>query len=445
MRLAVARAWLDFVQGGIFRTDPPPHVREEADRRGYVNLLRGLARHRRLLEAEVARLGRRPVLKIDAAPLALAALGLFQLRFQAVAPHAAVNEAVSLASTLGCGHAKGWLNAVLRAAQREEETWPQRLAAMPTALRTSHPDWLVERWQARYGEQQATAICEANDRYDGAALRVETRRISRREVLQRLHDESVECRAHPWLDGALWAPRLGEVLHSRAFRDGLLYVQDASSQLLCGWLNPMLRGKVLDACAAPGGKLTWLAGQAKPERELTAAEPEARRLALVRENLHRLRQPAVPLLQADAARLPFADGCAERGWDAVLLDVPCSATGMIRKYPELKWRKHPEDLPKMAAVQALLLAEAARVVRPGGRVAYVTCSLEPEENEQQVQAFLAAHPHFKRCSLRGLAVPKALHGDPERMLSAEGDLLLLPGAYSMGLYAALLERTDGRR
>ena len=133
--------------------------------------------------------------------------------------------------------------------------------------------------------------------------------------------------------------------------------------------------------------------------------------------------------------LPFAAG----GWDAVLVDAPCSATGMIRKYPELKWRKHAEQLPRLVAIQAALLAEAARVVRPGGAVVYATCSLEPEENEQALQRFLAGHADFRQRSFAALAPPAGLGIPAADLLTDDGALLLLPGERQMGLYAAWLE------
>jgi 16S rRNA (cytosine967-C5)-methyltransferase len=435
VRLAVARAWLEFARGGAFAAEPPPALRGEAQRRLYVQLLRGLARHRRLLEAEVARLAGRPAERLDAEPLALAMLGLLQLRFLAVAPHAAVYETVALAPALRKTQAKGWVNAILRAAQREGLRGTDSPAPLPPAVRSSHPDWLLQRWTAHYGAARAAAICEADNTYEGAALRVETRRIAPAALLERLAAEGAPATRHPLLPGALWSAQLGAVLRTAAFREGLLYVQDVSSQLLLAWAAPVLRGRVLDVCAAPGGKLTALAARGA-ERWAVGAEPSAARLGRVRENVQRLRLGPVPLLQADGRRLP----CAAAAWDAVLVDAPCSATGMIRKYPELKWRKHAEDLPRLAGMQAALLDEAARVVRPGGCIVYATCSLEAEENEQAVARFLAAQPAFRRRSFATLAAPAGLGADPATLLDAAGDLLLLPAAQQQGLYAAILAR-----
>jgi 16S rRNA (cytosine967-C5)-methyltransferase len=436
VRLAAVRAYLAFERGGPFAAEPPAALRGEAQRRLYVALLRGLVRHRRLLQAEVARLARRPLARLEPEVVAPAMLGLYQLRFLEVAPHAALYESVALAPALRRPRAKGWVNAVLRAAQREGLRGTESPAPLPPGVRTSHPDWLLERWTRRYGAERALAICEADNRYEGAALRVEVGRITPEALLRRLEDEGAPATAHPLLPGALWSEHLGAVLRSAAFREGLCYVQDVTSQLLMAWVAPVLRGRVLDACAAPGGKLTWLAGLRRANLWAVGAEPGAGRLERLRENQRRLRLPPTPLLRADGQRLPFRDGA----WDAVLLDAPCSATGMIRKYPELKWRKHAEDVPRFATLQAALLAEAARVVRPGGWIVYATCSLEPEENEGAVADFLAAQRGFRRVRFAELAPPPGLGADPATLLGETGDLLLLPGERQMGLYAALLQR-----
>lgn len=175
----------------------------------------------------------------------------------------------------------------------------------------------------------------------------------------------------------------------------------------------------------------WVAG----------ADHARERMVLMTENFARLRLPPAPLLVADGTRLPFLDSSL----DAVLVDAPCSATGMIRKYPELKWRKHEADLPRLAQLQRALLAEAARVLRPGGIIVYATCSLEPEENEEAVAAFLEAHPGFRRRRFGDLPPPKGLGRPAESFLSADGDLLLLPGDRQMGLYGAILVRDGAQR
>lgn len=439
MRLAAARAYLDFLDGGRPAEEAPPRIRAPADRRLFAQLLRGMVRHKRLLEAELARLTERPPARQHPALTTIALLGLYQLRFlERVPPHAAVYETVGLARALGQGRAAGWVNAILRRAQREQAQSAAWLAAQPVAVRTSHPDWMARRWQAQYGEREAERICEANNLGGGATLRVEQGRISPRDLMRALADEEIDATPHPLLPGALRVARAGALLRSRGFREGHCYVQDIASQLLLAWVAHLFTGRVLDACAAPGGKLTWLAGLRRAHLSVLGADIAPGRLRMVRENFTRMRLPPPALLRADAARLPFG----ESALDGILLDVPCSATGMIRKYPELKWRKRERDLPAYVALQKKLLWDAARAVRPGGWLLYITCSLEAEENEHNVAAFLEAHAHFRRRSFGDLAPPKKLGEPAESFITREGDFRVLPAADRMGLYAALLEKGE---
>jgi len=534
VRLAAVRAYVAFRAGGAFRPTAPDALREKQQRRLYTNLLRGMVRHSRRLEAEAARLAKRPAQRLSAPVMGALVLGLYQLFELRQAEHAAVFETVALLGALGQSRAKGLVNAVLRGALRERaaagrsrlapgvgmpvpslrgrETG-ETSAPVPTgkpaggtagfAERTSHPDWLVDRWVRRYGAEEAERICEANNRFESSGVRVNQARIGRDGLLERLAREGMDAEPHPSLAGALLVPRLGALLDSSAFAEGLCYVQDAGSQALICWIAPLLRGWVLDACCAPGGKLTHMAEfaqcpgpepgtnptgrnthapanclsppgireqQAEPQPEPVpsiakdrgsgsapspgqgsrgnggAAEPvwlvgldlSAKRLRRVRENFRRLRLDAPPLVAADGRRLPFRAGAPGAGWNTILLDAPCSATGMIRKYPELKWRRHAEDLQRLCGLQRALLDAAAPALAPQGRIVYVTCSLEPEENEEQVEAFLARTPGFRRRSFRDLPPPRGM-GDPTGWIGESGDLCVLPDSDRMGLYAAILE------
>ena len=445
MRLAAIKAFLDFERGQQLREAPPASLADAPGRPLYAQLLRGLVRHKRFLEAEVARLAKGDAKRLDRVVVSVAMLGLLQLRWlSGVPPHAAVYETVALAARLGYARAKGWVNGVLRAAQREIEQggiWggAGEAGAVPLAVRTSHPDWMVERWRARFGDAGCEAICEANNRFTGITLRVEPGGEAREAAIAALAAEGIAAAPHGRWAGAITCERGAALLQSAAFREGRLYVQDTSSQLLSAWTAPLWQGTVLDACAAPGGKLTHLMRLA-PRARLIAAEPHATRLALVRENLRRLKHdvpaPLKAMLIADAARPPFRPASL----DAVLLDVPCLSTGMIRKYPEIKWRKRAEDLGALTAAQAALLDGVADLLRPGGYLLYSTCSLEPEENEGQVAAFLRRHPAFARVSFASLRPPEGFTGDPAGLMSAEGDFQTLPNDAWMGLYGALLRK-----
>jgi len=462
VRLAAVRAYAAFREGGVFRPTAPASLREPQQRRLYANLLRGMVRHSRRLEAEAARLAKRPPERLTPPVMGALVLGLYQLLELQQADHAAVFETVELLGALGHARAKGLVNAVLRGALRERAAEglshsavstaersppdvPRRPKPRPPASlaeRTSHPDWLVERWVRRYGAAVAEHICEANNRFESSGVRVNEARTGQAELLERLAREGVAAAPHPLLPGALLVPHLAALLDSAAFAEGLCYVQDAGSQLLGCWIAPLLRGAVLDACCAPGGKLTHLAelaqrGATGPLR-LVGLDSSAKRLVRVRENFRRLRLNPPALVAGDARHLPFRTAAPAGRWNAILLDVPCSATGMIRKYPELKWRRHAEDLDRLSGIQRDLLDAAAQAIAPGGVIVYVTCSLEPEENEEQVDAFLARKPGFRRRSFRDIPPPQG-SGDLASLVDAAGHLRVLPDTDRMGLFAAVLE------
>ncbi|MDH4224109.1 MAG: hypothetical protein OEW12_00495 [Deltaproteobacteria bacterium] len=448
-----------FLAGGDFSENPPPRITHEADRRLYVHLVRTTIRHLRLLD-EIARLfSGRGHQELDRPVRALVLLGLAQLRFlDKVAAYAAVNETVEAAGFLRAGRAKGWLNGVLRKAERElkpgpfspgrekpgdEGTggegkwWPQE-ASFSLAIRTSHPDWLIARWEKQFGREAAEGISLANNRYEGVTLRVETTRVTPENLARQLEGQAIHTEPHPLLEGALRSGQTLGLLASRPFQDGLFYVQDVSSQVLMGWVAGLLKGKVLDACAAPGGKLTLLAGRGAAGLELTGMDLHPGRLADIWVNQNRLGVPHTPLAAGDGARLPVSSGCL----DGVLLDVPCSSTGMIRKYPELKWRKVEADLARYSLLQEKMVLEAGRVLKPGGVMVYMTCSLETEENQGVVNRFLTENKEFTRISFREVPPPPGLKADPAGLITGEGDFQMIPGQDRMGLYGALIKKNE---
>ncbi|MDH4121221.1 MAG: hypothetical protein OEV94_05925 [Deltaproteobacteria bacterium] len=439
-RIEAARAYTRFLQGQGLPSAPPAAMTQEEDRRFFQNLLSTLVRHRRLLAELTTRFAGRPVDQLDPSVAALAALGLAQLRFLPHIPaHAALFETVEATAALGVGRARGMVNGLLRNAQRklqgtEAPRWPEE-AELPLAVAESYPDWMVNRWQTRLGEEATGNLCREGNRFEGVTLRVETRRIGMEELMTRLGEEGVETFRHPLWSRMLTTTQTGLLIRSQPFRQGLCYIQDASSQVLMGWVSPRMSGRVLDVAAAPGGKLGWLAGLEKGRPWLAGADHDPGRLAMVRENLTRLRLPPAALLAADGRALPFP----HRVMNGVVVDAPCSATGQIRKYPELKWQRRLEDLTGYVEKQSVMLAEAGRVTAPGGIVLYITCSLEPEENEDQVEAFLKTHPHFHRVSFGTLPPPEGLNG-PGRFITRKGDFQVYPGDHIMGLYAAFLRR-----
>lgn len=317
---------------------------------------------------------------------ALLCVGLYQLRTLNTAAHAAVSATVDAVDALGEAKARGLVNAILRRYQRESVRLEDEL---PTALATrySHPAWLIETLHADWGKQTVDVLA-ANNTQAPLTLRVNARRISREDYLARLAVEGIAASAVPQLPDAV---RLHEAMGVDAipgFSSGLVSVQDASAQLAAALLDVQDGLRVLDACAAPGGKTAHLLESA--DVEMTALDSDGGRLARVRDTLTRLGLDA-NLLEADAALVPWWIGRVPggAGFDRILLDAPCSGTGVIRRHPDIKWLRRAEDIERLGRTQLKLLRALWPTLAPGGVLLYATCSTLRAEGEEVLQIFLA--------------------------------------------------------
>jgi 16S rRNA (cytosine967-C5)-methyltransferase len=331
---------------------------------------------------------------------ALLATATAQILNLSVPDHAAVDLAVRLAKAdTRTAHLAGLVNAVLRRIARERDAI---LAEGAEALAVNTPDWLARRWVAAYGPERAAAIAQAH--LAGAAIDL-TLRGEAADWAKRLGAVTLPT-------GSLRLPENGPAIPGLpGFQEGGWWVQDAAAALPARLLAPRPGARVLDLCAAPGGKTMQLAAAGA---QVTAVDRSAPRLERLRENVARLGLD-VAVTVADALALEPQDH------DAVLLDAPCSATGTIRRHPDVAWTKSEADIARLAGLQARLLDHAAGLVRPGGLLVYCTCSLEPEEGEAQVAAFLARDPRFARVPVRPAEV-----GGAEALIDARGDLRTLP-------------------
>ncbi len=326
----------------------------------------------------------RPLKPKDQDVYALLLLGLYQLRFMRVATHAAVDETVAAATALGKPWAKGLLNACLREYLRRSADVDARLQTDP-ALALSHPAWLLEKIRAAWPADWQR-IAAANNERPPLTLRVNTRRLTRAAYLEKLRAAKLAARADFVLDTDVTLATPVPVGALPGFAQGEVSVQDAGAQWAAVLLDAQPGERVLDACAAPGGKTGHILERTPGLAELVAVDHEPARVALIADNLKRLGLSA-RLVTADAGEAgAWWDGCP---FDRILLDVPCSATGVIRRHPDIKWRRQPSDLPKLAATQARLLAALWPLLKPGGKLLYVTCSILPEENETPMRALLA--------------------------------------------------------
>jgi len=319
-------------------------------------------------------------------------LGIYQIFWLDRVPgHAAVNETVALAHRCDVGRATGFINAVLRQSLRETDTMRAALEALREthpAIVYSHPDWLVRRWQAQWGRPDAITLLKWNNQPADNYIRLNSLRphLSKPEGEPIKFDwakKSIRCLAPNSIPATL-----------PGFAEGAFYIQDPSTLLAVDMLNPRPGEAVLDLCAAPGGKTTAIAAHMKNDGRVVATDIREDRLKQLRENCKRLGADCVEVM-------PLGTDVREK-FDRVLADVPCSNTGVMRRRVDLRWRLQPRDLQAVVKIQREILRRAARNVKPGGLLVYSTCSLEPEENEQIVKAFLERNGAF------GLEAERAL-------------------------------------
>jgi len=355
--------------------------------------------------------------------------GLYQIFFMdGVTDYAAANETVELSRKKGPKGRSGFINAVLRSAIRDREKILEELKHANPEIRFDMPKKLFKRWSDTYGRETTEMICQWCQERPETMIRIAGDVDS---YVEELKLKGIDSRPHP-LDAKIRVLETGcRVEKLPKFVKGAFYIQDASTSAAALMLNVQADEDVLDPCAAPGGKAIILgqemrnrASEAgtrqleideKPSGNLLAGDVQKARLDRLKQNLHRMNLTWVEVRKMDACDL--LEACKDQQFDAILLDVPCSNTGVIRRRPDVRLRFSPKDLVALGEQQASILDEAVKVLRPGGRIVYSTCSIEPEENRQQVDAFLERHPSFR----------------------LEKDHQLIPGKdASDGAYAALL-------
>jgi len=375
------------------------------DRALCYELVLGALRRQLWLDRLAEHYAGRPSERLDAAVRRALRLGLYQLRFLTRVPaRAAVNESVNLAHAARLRSAAPFINAVLRRAVREPDFDPANAISDPLqkiAVETSHPHWLVERWARQFGLDEAAAFARSNNTSAHVSFRLNDLRGAVAEVFGSLREAGVEISASVVAPDA-WRVAEGQGGGAAAALRGLvvegrIYLQDEASQLVAHIVGARAGERVLDVCAAPGSKATHIAALARDAALIVACDMHEHRLRVVAEASARLGLESVRAVVLDAeALLPFADETFER----VLVDAPCTGTGTLRHNPEIRWRISPGDINELAAKQRRILGQAARVVRPGGRLVYSTCSVEREENEEVVSDFLRIHGDFRQTVAR---------------------------------------------
>ena len=418
------------------------NVLSAQDRNLATTLVLGVLRWQIQLDHQLQALLKRPNAKLDPEVRVALRLGAFQLLYlDRIPAHAAIDESVELAKQAGHRFASGMVNAVLRKLGSSDSNFSEATAA-ELALAAAHPTWMVERWAGFYGLEAARAICR-----HGQSQPVLTVRLADPAAEGELIAAGVQLEPGALLTASRTVVS-GDIAACAALREGRVRLQDEGSQLVAeiasaaNDLNQNLK-KILDCCAAPGGK-TLILAERNPQVQILACESSPQRLDQLCARLAAYAD-RVECRLADATELAEGDTCA-----LVLADVPGSGTGTLGRNPEIRHRLRPEDLSRQAERQRALLRAALRAVRPGGRVVYSTCSLEPEENEQVVAAVLAETPGTRLVPLGGvldaLASESILteHGAEHLRvcLASAGALRLLPGsAHTDGFFIAMLERS----
>jgi len=425
-RLAAANALATVMAGkASLGTSLPAQLQHvnERDQGLAQELAFGTARWFQRLDGLAGALLEKPLKAADRDLHALLLVGLYQLLFTRIPAHAAIDETVTAAKALKKPWARGMLNAVLRRAQREHVELFAALERDPT-IRLSHPRWLQKRLKENWPEHWE-AICTANNAHPPMTLRVNQREITRQAYLQRLADAGINARATPFSAQGITLEQSCDVQRLPGFADGLVSVQDEAAQLAAPLLELGAGQRVLDACCAPGGKTCQILEQAPDLLELVALDLEPKRLQRVRDNLKRLGL-AAELKAADARDLSaWWDG---RPFQRILLDAPCSATGVIRRHPDIKLTRQAEDIPPLALLQGDLLDALWQTLDVGGILVYATCSVLPEENSQTIAAFLGREPGARELPIEG----------PYGLTQPHGRQLLPGGAGHDGFYLAKL-------
>lgn len=411
------------------------------DRQLVMSLVYDVIRWRGYLDWVAGTFSKHPLAKIKNRTLQALRTGILQLLFMDRIPaSAAVNETVqALKDMKQPKWLTGYVNGLLRSVNREQQNIPiplsgKNVSSLPEAARLSHPEWLIERWKKRYGASETQRICRANNTQAPLWLRVNTALTTPSALLEKLTNSELHAEAGKYSTLAIKLQDYhGPVTAIPGFTEGLFQVQDEAAQIVTLLLGPLQPGKqYLDGCAGLGGKTSHMAQMVPQESSLFAIEPNPERLMKLKENLGRLQlNKTVTIVEGTLDSL--LPGNIEK-FAGILIDAPCSGLGVIRRHPDIRWNRSPEDLLPYQEKQLALLTTAAQLLASGGILVYATCSTEPEENEEVIKFFLAADPRFEPADCH-----EALPENCASLVDSQGFFRTLPGQDDLdGFFAAKL-------
>lgn len=413
----------------------------ETDRGLAFELVHGVVRNRAWLDAAIGQKARRDVQSLTPVVRDILGMALYQVEFlDRVPDHAAVFEAVDLAKKRAPRGSDRLVNAVLRAFLRDRTVRLPDMERDPVgrlAVLYSHPTWMVRRWVERLGQEETERLLKANNERPPLVLRANRLRGTREDLLKLLAESGIPSRPGAYSPDAVILEKGGvRPDNLPGWAEGLFTVQDEGAQMISLLVDPRPGERVLDACAAPGGKSFHLAALMGNKGEIVAADPSAERLELLRRAAERLGASSVRPVASEAAALAERLGGAP--FDRILVDAPCSGTGVLRRHPEGKWRKEEAMIGEFSALQRKILSAVAPLLKTGGRLVFATCSLEPEEGEKAAR--------WVGGNLRGLVlvnVSSILPAGARALTTPEGFLRTWPHRHGTdGFFAAVWEKRE---
>jgi 16S rRNA (cytosine967-C5)-methyltransferase len=374
--------------------------------------------------------------KLESWVLHLLRLTLYQMVYLDKIPdRAAIFEAVEIAKKRGHKGIASLVNGVLRSIQREGLPSLEEIVdpIERLSIETSHPEWLVKRWVSQFGFARTEEMVEMNVTAPLQTARVNLTKITRDDCIALLEEESFQIEKSPIIPEAIRSLK-GNLANSQAFKQGYLTIQDESSMLVSYALGVKEHEKVLDACAAPGGKSTHIAEKMDNNGEVISLDLHEHKVKLINDNARRLGLKTIQTFAMDA-RIS-GEKFSQESFDRILLDAPCSGLGVMRRKPDLKYTKHEEDINRLSGIQHNLLTAVAPLLKKGGILVYSTCTVDKEENEKTVQLFLQENPQFEGDDLFKNRMPEAV-----QPLITGFELQIFPQDFgSDGFYMAVLRK-----
>jgi 16S rRNA (cytosine967-C5)-methyltransferase len=368
------------------------------DRAFLTELTYGVIRWREKLDWVIRHFSKISFAKIELETLNILRLGLYQILFMSRTPSsAAVNESAELAKRIRGKGGAGFVNAVLRSCirQKDEIRYPDMAEdpALHLSVVESHPLWLVQRWVKEMGTEEVLKICKFNNQISPLTLRTNTLKIGRKDLIRKLEEEKLKPLPTTFSEEGILLQDPPPTSELPFIKEGLFIIQDEASELVTFILDPKPGERILDACAAPGGKTTHMAQRMENQGEIYALDLSEGKLDLVEEMCQRLGIKIVKTTKGDAVKsLPILQGVK---FDRILADVPCSGFGTVRRNPDLKWRRKEKDIGRLSELQFAILNNLSAYVKEGGVLIFSTCTVFHEENEDVVEKFLRGRPEFK--------------------------------------------------